>query len=286
MAHVAGLRNTGRAYRFSGRRNRGIIVAGAGPGQRGTHAGDAFSAGTTLVWRRLRPFRITSGRSRRQAWAPGRAILCPWPCPIPLPAPATCWRAHIHSSCRPTAASKSPSPAAPTPASPARSTPSASRTRWPASPRRRAAPSSWSSSTVTPTGTPATEGQLPGRPARLRLRQGAAGPAGALAGVPRRLLRIAPGPAGPGRGDGHPPSAEGLRPADARLCRQPRPARARAADQGRQARPRRSRRNTLQAVRMELSSAFGDTVSVQTFSGESKQGVDEARAVVGSWLEA
>src|SRR3546814_20529226 len=33
--------------------------------------------------------------------------------------------------------------------------------------------------------------------------------------------------------------------------------------------------NTLQAVRRELSNAFGDTVSVQTFSGESKQGVDE-----------
>src|SRR3546814_6926645 len=30
--------------------------------------------------------------------------------------------------------------------------------------------------------------------------------------------------------------------------------------------------NTLQAVRRELSNAFGDTVSVQTFSGESKQG--------------
>lgn len=40
----------------------------------------------------------------------------------------------------------------------------------------------------------------------------------------------------------------------------------------------------LQAVRKELSSAFGDTVSVQTFSGESKQGVEEARAVVGGWL--
>ncbi|MCI4569387.1 ribosome biogenesis GTP-binding protein YihA/YsxC [Lysobacter sp. CFH 32150] len=40
----------------------------------------------------------------------------------------------------------------------------------------------------------------------------------------------------------------------------------------------------LQAVRKDLSSAFGDTVSVQTFSGESKQGVDEARAVVGGWL--
>ncbi|NUO74818.1 MAG: YihA family ribosome biogenesis GTP-binding protein [Lysobacter sp.] len=40
----------------------------------------------------------------------------------------------------------------------------------------------------------------------------------------------------------------------------------------------------LQAVRKELFSAYGDTVSVQTFSGESKQGVDEARAVVGGWL--
>ena len=44
--------------------------------------------------------------------------------------------------------------------------------------------------------------------------------------------------------------------------------------------------NTLQAVRMELSRAYGDTVSVQTFSGESKQGVEEARAVIGRWLEA
>ncbi|QSX78979.1 ribosome biogenesis GTP-binding protein YihA/YsxC [Agrilutibacter solisilvae] len=43
--------------------------------------------------------------------------------------------------------------------------------------------------------------------------------------------------------------------------------------------------NTLQAVRMELSRAFGDTVSVQTYSGESKQGVDEARAVIARWLE-
>jgi GTP-binding protein len=43
--------------------------------------------------------------------------------------------------------------------------------------------------------------------------------------------------------------------------------------------------NALLAVRKELSSAFGDTVSVQTFSGESKQGVDEARAVVGRWLQ-
>jgi GTP-binding protein len=43
--------------------------------------------------------------------------------------------------------------------------------------------------------------------------------------------------------------------------------------------------NTLQAVRMELSRAFGDTVGVQTFSGESKQGVEEARGVLGRWLE-
>jgi GTP-binding protein len=43
--------------------------------------------------------------------------------------------------------------------------------------------------------------------------------------------------------------------------------------------------NALLAVRRELSSAFGDTVSVQTFSGESKLGVEEARAVVARWLE-
>jgi GTP-binding protein len=42
--------------------------------------------------------------------------------------------------------------------------------------------------------------------------------------------------------------------------------------------------NTLQAVKKELFTKFGDTVSVQTFSGESKQGVDEARAVVNRWL--
>jgi GTP-binding protein len=43
--------------------------------------------------------------------------------------------------------------------------------------------------------------------------------------------------------------------------------------------------NTLQAVKMELSRAFGDSVSVQLFSGESKQGVDELRAVVAGWLQ-
>ncbi|WP_334178526.1 ribosome biogenesis GTP-binding protein YihA/YsxC [Pseudoxanthomonas sp.] len=42
--------------------------------------------------------------------------------------------------------------------------------------------------------------------------------------------------------------------------------------------------NALQAVKKDLFSSFGDTVSVQTFSAESKQGVDEARMVVGDWL--
>ena len=42
--------------------------------------------------------------------------------------------------------------------------------------------------------------------------------------------------------------------------------------------------NTLQAVRMELSRVFGDTVSVQAFSAESRQGVDELRAVVARWM--
>ena len=43
--------------------------------------------------------------------------------------------------------------------------------------------------------------------------------------------------------------------------------------------------NTLQAVRMELQRSFADSVTVQVFSGESKQGVDEARAVLGGWLD-
>lgn len=42
--------------------------------------------------------------------------------------------------------------------------------------------------------------------------------------------------------------------------------------------------NVVLAVRRELHSAFGDTVGVQAFSGESKQGVDEARAVIAGWL--
>ena len=42
----------------------------------------------------------------------------------------------------------------------------------------------------------------------------------------------------------------------------------------------------LQAVRKELQATFGDAgIGVQTFSSESKQGVDEARAVVAGWLE-
>ena len=43
--------------------------------------------------------------------------------------------------------------------------------------------------------------------------------------------------------------------------------------------------NTLQAVRKELSTAFGDSTTAQVFSGESKQGVDEVRAVLARWLE-
>ena len=43
--------------------------------------------------------------------------------------------------------------------------------------------------------------------------------------------------------------------------------------------------NTLQAVRKELQAEYGDKVSVQTFSGESKVGVDEARSVIARWLE-
>ncbi len=42
--------------------------------------------------------------------------------------------------------------------------------------------------------------------------------------------------------------------------------------------------NALREVKKELSSAFGDTVGVQAFSAESKQGVEEARAVVTGWL--
>ena len=36
---------------------------------------------------------------------------------------------------------------------------------------------------------------------------------------------------------------------------------------------------------MELGRAFGDSVSVQTFSAESKVGVDELRKVVAGWMQ-
>ncbi|GHA78524.1 ribosome biogenesis GTP-binding protein YihA/YsxC [Cognatilysobacter bugurensis] len=42
---------------------------------------------------------------------------------------------------------------------------------------------------------------------------------------------------------------------------------------------------TLLAVRKDLAQSYGDTVSVQVFSGESKQGLDEARSVVSGWLQ-
>lgn len=42
--------------------------------------------------------------------------------------------------------------------------------------------------------------------------------------------------------------------------------------------------NVLLAVRKDLQSHFGDSVSVQTFSAESKTGVDTLREVVGGWL--
>jgi GTP-binding protein len=41
----------------------------------------------------------------------------------------------------------------------------------------------------------------------------------------------------------------------------------------------------LHAVRKQLRADFGDGVSAQLYSGESKQGVDEARAVVAGWLQ-
>ena len=42
--------------------------------------------------------------------------------------------------------------------------------------------------------------------------------------------------------------------------------------------------NALLAVRRDLAAAFGDTVSAQTFSAESKAGVEELRKVVAGWL--
>ncbi|GAB6197036.1 ribosome biogenesis GTP-binding protein YihA/YsxC [Lysobacter xanthus] len=42
---------------------------------------------------------------------------------------------------------------------------------------------------------------------------------------------------------------------------------------------------TMHAVSKEMQSRFGDSVGVQVFSGESKQGVDEARDVIATWME-
>ena len=42
--------------------------------------------------------------------------------------------------------------------------------------------------------------------------------------------------------------------------------------------------NTLLTVRRDLAAAFGDTVSAQTYSAESKAGVEELRALVAGWL--
>ena len=43
--------------------------------------------------------------------------------------------------------------------------------------------------------------------------------------------------------------------------------------------------NAMLAVRKDMQAEYRDAVSVQLFSGESKQGVDEARAVIGGWLQ-
>lgn len=43
--------------------------------------------------------------------------------------------------------------------------------------------------------------------------------------------------------------------------------------------------NALLAVRKDMQAEYRDAVSLQLFSGESKQGVDEARAVIGGWLQ-
>ena len=40
----------------------------------------------------------------------------------------------------------------------------------------------------------------------------------------------------------------------------------------------------LQKVRKELSSMWADSVSVQLYSSEARQGVDELRGIVGDWL--
>ncbi len=41
---------------------------------------------------------------------------------------------------------------------------------------------------------------------------------------------------------------------------------------------------SLQKVRKELSALWADSVTVQVYSSESRQGVDELRGIVGGWL--
>ncbi len=43
--------------------------------------------------------------------------------------------------------------------------------------------------------------------------------------------------------------------------------------------------NALQAVRRDLRKEFGEAISVQLFSSLAKQGAEEAREVIGKWLE-
>ncbi len=43
--------------------------------------------------------------------------------------------------------------------------------------------------------------------------------------------------------------------------------------------------NILQAVRKDLQATYGDNITVQTLSSESKAGVDELRKVVAGWLQ-
>ena len=42
---------------------------------------------------------------------------------------------------------------------------------------------------------------------------------------------------------------------------------------------------TLAAVRKQLEAEFGEAATAQLYSGESRLGVDEARAVVARWLQ-
>ncbi|HLT45555.1 MAG TPA: ribosome biogenesis GTP-binding protein YihA/YsxC, partial [Luteimonas sp.] len=43
--------------------------------------------------------------------------------------------------------------------------------------------------------------------------------------------------------------------------------------------------NALQSVRRDLRKEFGDAISVQLFSSLARQGADEAREVIGGWLQ-